>query len=75
MAAHMSTVAKAMAVLLTERGEGDLVAAVLEREDTGQSWREIAFWLFDVTGIRVSHESVRSWAKEWRHQTSAGAAA
>lgn len=53
------------AKLRAEEGDG-LVEAVMRTADAGKSYREIAWWLEDATGIRVSHETVRSWHVEWK---------
>lgn len=53
--------------LRTEKGT-DLVEHVSALVHAGKSWREIAFDLSDVAGVRISHESVRSWWQEWVHE-------
>jgi len=69
MTAHLSTTARALEALLESKGGGTIVEFVLSREDAGISYRDTAHALADATGIYVSHESVRGWAKNWRHQT------
>lgn len=60
-------------VLRDELGEG-VIDVVIRLADAGKTYREIGLFLHDASGLRVSHETVRGWEKEWRHQR-AGAAA
>ena len=59
-----ATVIDAMSRQIT--GEG-VVDRVLRLADEGKSWRLIALDLYDLTGVRVTHETVRGWAIEWAH--------
>ena len=40
---------------------GDLAAEVARRTAAKESWRDIAAHVSEVTGQRVSHESLRTW--------------
>lgn len=71
---HMSPTAELMASRLRERDGRELVAVIPQMAAEGKSWREIAFYLRDVTSMRVSHETVRTWGLEWA-RTADGAAA
>lgn len=66
-APHFTPTALLMDRMVREAGGAGLVDVVLRLQDEGLTWREIALRLCDETGIRVSHETVRSWGIEWRH--------
>lgn len=58
---HLTPTAQLMDAHLS----GDLVDTVLRLKGELRSWRLVARSLSDLTGIRVSHETVRGWAIEW----------
>lgn len=47
--------------LLELRYVGDLSADIAAWLQTGQSWRDIRHHVERKTGLRVSHESLRTW--------------
>ncbi|MDO5535360.1 MAG: hypothetical protein Q4F65_12005 [Propionibacteriaceae bacterium] len=48
-------------LLLEHLYDGDLAAEVARRTEAGQSWRDIANHIAEVTGQPVSYETVRTW--------------
>ncbi len=68
---HKTPTAALMELHLRNVADESLVDVVLGWVEAGVSFREIALRLRDQTGIRVSHETVRSWAVEWRHEAAA----
>jgi hypothetical protein len=49
-----------------------VVTVALDLADQGKSYREIALQLSDVTGVRITHETARSWVLEWQHSLGVG---
>ena len=60
-------------IVRDELGDG-LVDVVLRLRDSGLSTREVAVQLHEVTGFRVTHETVRGWELEWRAYLAGDAA-
>lgn len=69
---HMTGRALLMDAVCRDALAEGIVDLVLRLYEAGESWRKIALRLHDVTGMRVTHETVRGWALEWMHHRERG---
>ena len=60
----MGSLRSAVSVLLKDRHGMDLMVYLMDRRTNGVSLRKIAFDLYDLTGVLVSHQAVADWIKE-----------
>jgi hypothetical protein len=60
----MAHLRDAVEVLVEERTGQTLIKFLMGRRTAGVTLRDIAVELGDITGLRISHETVRTWLLE-----------
>lgn len=60
----MARVRDGVEVIVNQRTGKPLITWLLTSREQGRTLREIAFDLTDLTGLTISHETVRTWILE-----------
>lgn len=60
----MKSLRTAVNIILNDRHGLELMTYLMKQRQAGVSLRKIAFDIYDLTGVLVSHQVVADWIKE-----------
>lgn len=68
---RLSPTATAVDLLLKNAGHDGVVDLTNSLRSEGLAFRAIAHRITDLTGMRVTHESIRVWMQDWDREVAA----